>query len=270
MAAGGVVAFALTKVAEGFLEAAGKKIFDLFYDSIFGSPDKVDLNDFARLFSDTLEVFANDLKLHVDRSFAMERRNQAELNLKKLTSLMRLYNAANETSSDLLDECVVAGNDTVVALEEVGYLAAVQYVSAVTLLVAVYEERMDAISVDQRKSITDVIVPIGVKTYREMRHNIADEVAQRARMTTQSTWNTPGDGELGSVWVRVIVDDRVVGESVFRGEADYLSDPKYESLRTLLTAERSKLVGELDISMKAPDSLVESWQEKYSQDLNGN
>lgn len=264
MAAGGVVAVALTKVAEGFLEAAGKKIFDLLYNAIFGSRDKVDLNEFSRLFSDTLEIFANDLKLHVDHAFALERRKRAELHLKNLTSLMRLYSASNETSSDLLDDCVVAGNEAVTALEEVGHLAAVQYVSAVTLLIAVYEERMVAISSEQRSSITNVIVPVGVETYREMRHKIENEVTQRARITTQPIWNIPGNGEISGVRIRVVVDDHVIEESFFRGETDYFADPNYESLQVLLTEQRSRLTKELDISMKGPDSLVKSWQEKYS------
>lgn len=272
MAAGGILAFALAKVAEGFLEASGKKIFDLFYKGLFGS-SAANPNELAKAFAETLEVFANDLKLHVDQAFEKERLRRAELSLKRLTYLMRLYSTSPTTSRDLLDECAIAANDTRVVLAAIGHLAAVQYVSAVTLLIAVYEERVKAIAPEQRRTITEEIVPVGVETYKSMRGRITEEVSQRVKVTEDAKWSdgnpeTPMPDGPVEITLNLVVDGRVVEQLPIgdgENEMDY-NNPRYVRFRKLVDEQRAELLRKLDLSMETSDSLVGLWQKKYPRD----
>lgn len=265
--AGGVVAGALVKVADGFLNAAGAKVFDLLFGGIFGSSGGVDLKELSRIFAETLEVFSNDLKLHVDGAFAAERLHQAELSFKRLTSLMRLYSESNTSSSDLLDECVIAANDTVIALQDIGHTAVVQYVTAVTLLIAVYEARMIEISKDQKNTITGYIVPEGVAVYKRMRDTIATKVSERAEISYRTIWNIPGNGEVGGVVVSIIVDGETIKSRGFAGELGPWGKPEHDDFLALLASERKKLQDELDISMQPTDKMVSAWTEKYPESM---
>jgi len=248
--------FVAAEVAKGFLNEAGKQIFK----KMFSSSGDEHGHNFQRLFSEAFETFSTEIKLHIDSAFYRERFHKAEMSLKEMIALFNLYIFSNPSSRDLLDECVVKGSNAVVQLQDIGYPAIQQYGAAVTLLIAIFEERAAVISSDQLKPISKEIVPRGISNLKEMKAELELLSRKRVRLGSKVFYNIPGNGEIAGVLLVVRKDGEVVERQYFPDESE-----DYGKFHSLVEKHQADVLQEVKKNLRWADDLIEAWSTKYPQ-----
>lgn len=254
---------ALKKAASKFGEKLGAAVFDEIFKGIFGSSDQVDPRALAEILEDTLEAFAEDIKLYIDNAFVKERMNSAKRNLKELTRLISLYSAAPEGSLDALDECAILANKTVSDLEALGGAAMISYVTAVTFEIAVYEERAARIHPDNRNIILKKIIPMGVAHFAAYKEKLVEHTKSRVTAFQHAGFNSE-TGEPEGYYVGVRVDGSTVASESNPG--DFLTLEERARIQEAFEKEQKTLLKELDDRLSGTQDMVSAWLAKYPVD----
>ena len=258
---------ALKAGAKKFGEKAGEALFKEIFGDVFGSGSGVTASEMKNILYEALEVFADEIKLHIDQALAQERVKDAQLALLNLAAAVEDFSVAPEAQVDLLDEAARDGRNTVNAFLEIGAPAIEHYIFAVTLYISVYEARADYIDPDNKIVISQRILPVALKHYQGIREDILNSAQQRIKINERSTWGPPSGETITTIYSLLVDGQRVAGAAVIyppmgevRGE---------ESLAALFERERderARLKEETERRLQAADDMVNAWQQKYQVD----
>lgn len=116
-------------VLKGALEALGAKIFNTIFDS--GASVKELLKDAV-----------SQIETAIGEAFNAEGIRQCEARIDALTSLMRAYQNAPETSLDRLENATAESNNLTSECKSLGFKAVLPFCTAVGLQIAVLQERL--------------------------------------------------------------------------------------------------------------------------------
>jgi hypothetical protein len=123
----------LVQIGQGILQGIGSKIFDSF----FGSKQP----DFGAIIADALRALSIDFRQSIESALNKAEYQEAIRSMNAAQRAARHYNLSPETRKDVLDEITINLSTAITNLEALGPPALGAYLTAVSLEVAIIQER---------------------------------------------------------------------------------------------------------------------------------
>ncbi len=266
--AAGLLKIALKAGAKKFGEKAGAAVFKALFGDVFGSGGGLTADQMKKILDEALRNFGAQLKIDIKDLLDGERNKDALVALMSLADLMSAFETAPEAQIDLLDEAARDARVLTNSYNEMGKAAIEHYVYAATLFIAVYEARAKYVHEDNKKVITNNILPVAINHYSQMLKLLLRDADKRVTVTSSTSWQPPAGETIVNAY-SLRLDGQTVGGAVvtFPPIGDVIGEDALERMRDQENKLRIQVVEEVKTRLEGANQMVDAWKDKYAVDV---